>query len=86
MQKRTRIFKVGYFTIGEDNDALHKYVDSSSPLPTPNGRWGKENHPRDGGWLINRNSLRQYDLDQVMRVERGSLLSVPHRGAPRSVI
>ena len=31
-------------------------------------------------------SLRQYDLDQVMRVERGSLLSVPHRGAPRSIV
>ncbi len=31
-------------------------------------------------------SLRQYDLDQVMRVERGSLLSVPHRGTPRSVV
>lgn len=31
-------------------------------------------------------SLRQYDLDQVLRVERGSLLSVPRRGTPRSVI
>jgi hypothetical protein len=31
-------------------------------------------------------SLRQHDLDQVMRVERGSLLSVPHRGTPRSVV
>jgi hypothetical protein len=31
-------------------------------------------------------SLRQYDLDQVMRVERGSLLSVPLRGTPRSVV
>lgn len=30
-------------------------------------------------------SLRQYDLDQVLRVERGSLLSVPRRGTPRSV-
>lgn len=31
-------------------------------------------------------SLRQHDLDQVLRVERGSLLSVPHRGTPRSVV
>lgn len=31
-------------------------------------------------------SLRQYDLDQVMRVERGSLLSVPHRRTPRSIV
>jgi hypothetical protein len=31
-------------------------------------------------------SLRQYDLDQVLRVERGSLLSVPHRGTPRSIV
>lgn len=31
-------------------------------------------------------SLRQHDLDQVIRVERGSLLSVPHRGTPRSVV
>ena len=31
-------------------------------------------------------SLRQYDLDQVLRVERGSLLSVLLRGTPRSVI
>jgi len=31
-------------------------------------------------------SLRQHDLDQVIRVERGSLLSVPHRGAPRYII
>jgi hypothetical protein len=31
-------------------------------------------------------SLRQYDLDQVLRVERGSLLSVPRRGTPRSVV
>ena len=31
-------------------------------------------------------SLRQYDLDQVLRVERGSLLSVPRRGTPRSII
>ena len=31
-------------------------------------------------------SLRQYDLDQVMRVERGSLLSVLHRRTPRSVV
>ncbi len=31
-------------------------------------------------------SLRQYDLDQVLRVERGSLLSVLRRGTPRSVI
>jgi hypothetical protein len=30
-------------------------------------------------------SLRQYDLDQVLRVERGSFLSVPRRGTPRSV-
>jgi hypothetical protein len=29
-------------------------------------------------------SLRQHDLDQVIRVERGSLLSVPHRRTPRS--
>lgn len=31
-------------------------------------------------------SLRQYDLDQVLRVERGSLLSVPHRGTPRLIL
>jgi len=31
-------------------------------------------------------SLRQHDLDQVIRVERGSLLSVPHRRTPRSVV
>jgi hypothetical protein len=31
-------------------------------------------------------SLRQHDLDQVIRVERGSLLSVPHRGTPRSIV
>ena len=31
-------------------------------------------------------SLRQHDLDQVIRVERGTLLSVPHRGTPRSVV
>ena len=30
-------------------------------------------------------SLRQHDLDQVIRVERGSLLSVPHRRTPRSI-
>lgn len=30
-------------------------------------------------------SLRQYDLDQVMRVERDTLLSVPLRGTPRSI-
>lgn len=35
---------------------------------------------------MNRCSLRQHDLDQVIRVERGSLLSVPHRGTPRSVV
>jgi hypothetical protein len=28
-------------------------------------------------------SLRQYNLDQVLRVERGTLLSVPRRGTPR---
>jgi len=31
-------------------------------------------------------SLRQYDLDQVLRVERGSLLSAPRRGTPRMVV
>ena len=31
-------------------------------------------------------SLRQHDLDQVIRVERGSLLSVPQRGTPRSIV
>jgi hypothetical protein len=31
-------------------------------------------------------SLRQHDLDQVIRVERGSLLSVPHRRTPRSIV
>ena len=31
-------------------------------------------------------SLRQHDLDQVIRVKRGSLLSVPHRGTPRSIV
>ncbi len=31
-------------------------------------------------------SLRQHDLDQVIRVERGTLLSVPHRGTPRSIV
>lgn len=31
-------------------------------------------------------SLRQHDLDQVIRVERGSLVSVPHRGTPRSIV
>ncbi len=31
-------------------------------------------------------SLRQHDLDQVVRVERGSLLSVPLRGTPRSIV
>ena len=36
--------------------------------------------------MVNQCSLRQYDLDQVVRVERGSLLSVPHRGTPRSVV
>jgi hypothetical protein len=35
---------------------------------------------------ITRRSLRQHDLDQVIRVERGSLLSVPHRGTPRSIV
>ena len=35
---------------------------------------------------LKRCSLRQYDLDQVIRVERGSLLSVPHRGTPRSIV
>jgi len=35
---------------------------------------------------MNLGSLRQHDLDQVIRVERGSLLSVPHRGTPRSVV
>ncbi len=31
-------------------------------------------------------SLRQHDLDQVIRVERGSLLSVLHRRTPRSIV
>jgi hypothetical protein len=31
-------------------------------------------------------SLRQHDLDQVIRVEHGLLLSVPHRGTPRSIV
>lgn len=31
-------------------------------------------------------SLRQHDLDQVIRVERGSLLSVPHRETPRLIV
>lgn len=31
-------------------------------------------------------SLRQYDLDQVMRVERFTLLSAPCGGAPRLVV
>ena len=35
---------------------------------------------------MNLYSLRQHDLDQVFRVERGSLLSVPHRGTPRSIV
>ena len=36
--------------------------------------------------MVNLCSLRQYDLDQVIRVERRSLLSVPHRGTPRSIV
>ncbi len=35
---------------------------------------------------MNRCSLRQHDLDQVIRVERGPLLSVPQRGTPRSIV
>ena len=36
--------------------------------------------------MLNLCSLRQYDLDQVIRVERGPLVSVPHRGTPRSIV
>jgi hypothetical protein len=36
--------------------------------------------------MTNVYSLRQHDLDQVIRVERGSLLSVPHRRTPRSIV
>lgn len=40
-----------------------------------------------GGWLMVKVcSLRQYDLDQVLRVERFTLLSVPCCGTPRSVM
>jgi len=36
--------------------------------------------------VTNLYSLRQHDLDQVIRVEHGLLLSVPHRGTPRSIV
>ena len=61
-------------------------MSGKSPLAKIMMRF-KIKHPHSGGCLMQiEKSLRQYDLDQVMRVERGSLLSVPHRGTPRSVV
>ena len=57
-------------TVGEDNNTLQNKTIL-----------------RGEGWLMHKlYSLRQHDLDQVIRVERGSLLSVPQRGTPRSIV
>jgi len=55
---------------------------------SPKGEDLKENHPRGGGWLIDdQYSLRQYDLDQVVRVERFTLLSArAFTGTPFSCV
>jgi len=51
--------EVGQFAVGEDNNALQN-----------------KNHPQAGGWLADKAiSLRQHDLDQVVRVKRSTLLS-----------
>src|ERR1700690_3395333 len=70
MNQRAGFFEVRQFAVGKDENARHI----------------KQKTILSGGWLdVTRGSLRWYEPDQVMRVERGSLLSVPHRGTPRSI-
>src|SRR5574341_721014 len=51
------------------------------------GREVKQKTILGGGWLwVSLCSLRRHNPDQVMRVERGSLLSAPPRGLPVRLI
>jgi hypothetical protein len=76
-EKEAGLIDIGEFAVGENDDSLHDFE------PRQNKKSSE-----GGGWLLLKRlcSLRQYDLDQVLRVERGSLLSVPRRGTPRSVV